>query len=323
MPHRSRLSPSFQGPLGVGLLLVFVVLGSFVLSAIAATYLVQWASASEGFWAGLLLSRGPQKVMPRILMLMLLILLPIVLRRTCWHGFRDSGLLVGSEAHPAGPWWKDLLTGFGLGILTLGSGALLVALMGFRFLVPALGIGAATFQVLYYLLAAAAVGFLEEIWSRGILFRSLARVFRVWPTALAISFLFALGHFLRPDSARFDPGHLWETSMAALVSMFETLPDIPFIEMRLLNLFLMGLLMCLVVHRLGTIWLAAGLHSGWVWIKRINQKWTDVNPELAHSLFWGARSDLTDGLLCTGLLLLLTLFIWKRVRRVGVVPDSY
>ena len=313
MSQRSGQLPSLQRALGIVGLLALVVMLSLVSSAIGTTYLFQGASAPDGFWGDLLFIRGPQKVMPRILMLMLLILLPITLRFSCWRGCRDTGLMAGSRGYPTRRWWKDLLTGFSLGILTLGSGALLVALMGFRFLVPPRGIGAATFQVLYYLVAAAVVGFLEEVWTRGILFRSLARVFHVWPTAVAISFFFAVGHLLQPDPERFDQGPLWETSRAALFSMFESLPHVPFVEMRILNLFLMGVLLCLVVHRLGTIWFAAGLHSGWVWIKRLNQDLTDANREVTHSLLWGARSDLTDGLLCTGLLLLLALFIWRRI----------
>ncbi|MFO1523377.1 MAG: CPBP family intramembrane glutamic endopeptidase [Kiritimatiellia bacterium] len=91
-----------------------------------------------------------------------------------------------------------------------------------------------------------------------------------------------------------------------------------YIVPRFVNLVLMSAVLCAAVTRTGSIWLAAGLHAGWVLIKKINAVISDSAYHHPLQAWLGARSDYLDAWGCT--VILLALLAW--LLRPGPSPDG-
>jgi uncharacterized protein len=88
------------------------------------------------------------------------------------------------------------------------------------------------------LLLAMWIGVSEEVIFRGFLQIELAAEYGLWPGGIIASLIFALLHLL------------WERQ--------QTWPQIP-------GLWLMGMVLTLAISTHQNLWLAIGLHAGWVW----------------------------------------------------------
>ncbi|MEM9922958.1 MAG: type II CAAX endopeptidase family protein [Cyanobacteria bacterium P01_D01_bin.50] len=169
------------------------------------------------------------------LLVSLYLLAPLILRVTCWlthksfssYGWRGNFSILYSFS-----------LGLGLGVLSLAFvfgchlcfGLCKLKISNLKSLPSTL------FPVV---LVAILVGGVEELVFRGFLFSQLQQNYSIWTTAIASSLIFASLHLV------------WERN--------ETIPQLP-------GLFLMG--MVLVLARLadnGSLGLAWGLHTGWVW----------------------------------------------------------
>jgi membrane protease YdiL (CAAX protease family) len=84
-----------------------------------------------------------------------------------------------------------------------------------------------------WLAAMLVAGFAEELQFRGYVFSALSRGLGFWPAALGLSLLFGAEHLTKP---------------------MENVPDI-------LNIVLLGLLLCYSVRRTGSLWFAIGFHG--------------------------------------------------------------
>jgi len=114
------------------------------------------------------------------------------------------------------------------------------------------------------LLAALAVGFLEEMFFRGIIFKGLLENTRRMTAFTAASLFFAAIHFVRP-SERFSVDGIDPLAGArylgqAFAPLLDPLPVLP----GLLGLFVIGLVLSYAFLRTGSIYLSMGLHAGWV-----------------------------------------------------------
>ncbi|NKB25029.1 MAG: CPBP family intramembrane metalloprotease [Kiritimatiellae bacterium] len=281
-------------------ILCLLIFGSLMISSLLATWVYQCLGESSGWLSDMLLSRGPHKLMRRFLMIFLLLTLPVVLGRYCWNGFND--MAIGPRIQ-----WETLCRGLILGLISLGMVAIYTAFKGYRVYDASLDFLTITLKLSRYFLSAIVIGFLEETLTRGILFRSLARLWKNRTAALVTSICFAIGHFATPSPEAFNQdGSIIKISLNVLISMWETALTHDFVWLQILNLTLMGYVLCIFVARYGTIWFAAGLHAGWAWIKLANSFLMDINFEKSHSLWLGHRSDNLDSLLC---MLMLTLFL--------------
>jgi membrane protease YdiL (CAAX protease family) len=166
-----------------------------------------------------------------------------------------------------------------------------------------------------FVVSCLAVSLIEETLARGILFRSLARVWTPLWAAVVISAVFGTAHYLRPLREAFTDGPLFATTWAVLSSMPDYAAGVPLVGLRMFNLFLMSMVLCAFVVRTRTIWLAVGTHAGWVWVKRMNDYLSDSARDVSVPLWLGQKTDGTDSLLATAFLLLLMAWaLWAPAR---------
>lgn len=238
----------------------------------------------------------------RVRWLFILIGLPVLCRRTGLTRARAFGLRV-----PEGT-WRRTAAWFGVGtamVVVLVAGQVASGVAEVR---PPDGTGALLAGVGLAILSAAVIGFVEELVFRGIVFQLVLATLRLLPAVAVASLFFAVLHFQRV------PGHLWPAdadvglgtgfhvawwTVAAMVTSLEA--------SKLAALVLVGLILCLVFARSGSLYPAMGLHAGWVWIAQMHRRWIyvdeDAAPDAALAL-WGTR-DMIDGALPILLLALL------------------
>ena len=209
--------------------------------------------------------------------------------------------------------FPDLLVGFlwGFGIMAL-VGALTV---GFGARTPDFDHTAAEWlkHLKNAALAGLLVGVVEELLFRGALFAGLRRNDTFASAALVSSLLYAIVHFFeRPD----NPRHIeWNSGMLVLAEMLRGFADWQALIPGLLNLTLLGLILCLALERTRSLLFSIGLHASIVfWLKSLNFL-TDNTGE-ADAWIWGG-GKIVDGWISFGLLAGLLVFMSRTLRRNG------
>lgn len=211
-----------------------------------------------------------------------------------WFGLtRWQGL--GLEPNPRR--WRDLAWGaaigtvglWGLAALTVASGA-----VTWKTAWPWPKVGGA-------LATAVAVAALEEAFFRGALFGVLRRSLS-WPKALAfLSVFFGILHFIKPHpAARAVTDVDWLTGFKILPYAFHRFTNPTLLAVGLVTLILVGWTLGYTVVRTRSLFLAMGLHGGWVFAVRAFRFVTDRH---APTSVW-LGGDLTTGVVPIVLVLL-------------------
>ena len=184
--------------------------------------------------------------------------------------------------------------------LVLGAGGLgLVAWLLLRFEQLEAHRGWAMRDWLGALLAAVAVGFLEEAFFRGAILGVLRRRLPMAGATVAMSLFFASLHFLRSDPTlgRVDDPHFW-SGLILLPRLFWQFGRIELIAGTWLTLFLMSCLLAYTVWRTRSLAFCIGLHAGWVFALKLV---TAVTHTSQPSIWVG--QELRQGLAPVGLML--------------------
>ncbi|MBU1692723.1 MAG: CPBP family intramembrane metalloprotease [Verrucomicrobia bacterium] len=310
------MTDSVRSRIRAALALVAYLAGAAVLAAVVAVAVVRLMPHVPESVARAILRKGPDKVMARCLQGGLVLLLPWLLKRLGWRGWRDLGFSREGNIH-ARPGWNQLGRGLVFGLFTMGAVAVAMSAMGARGPVTARLWELTPLSLVFYALAALVVGFFEETLTRGILFRVPARLWGAVPAALVGSALFSLAHFVKTDPAAFDRVSYWGAVGSVLNSTFARLDMSPDFALRALNLALMGGVLCTFVARTGTTWFAIGAHSGWVFCIRLNGLLTSSVKTTGGGWWGGLRADGTDS---PWTLILMTFFLAAAIwwpRRTG------
>ena len=137
-------------------------------------------------------------------------------------------------------------------------------------------------KLLSIFIGSALVGFFEELLFRGLLFGILRLRLRFWPAAIWSSLLFALVHFAKPEPLIGEVEGAWDAGLRFLSHAFyfghETWNYLPYG----LTLVVMGLVLCRVTESSGSIWIAIGLHAGWVLAMRIGGDLVTKTETMTH-----------------------------------------
>lgn len=229
---------------------------------------------------------GPDRILRRFQTLLAVAFAPLLLKKIGWQGVKDVGW---SSSQSRRSRRRDFFLWFAIGVglmAILFSCSLFFGIRDWKpfslgrwlgMLVPA------------FLVTGLGVGFLEETMARGVLYRSMARVWTPWVGALLSSGLFAFVHFMKAPRESFDQG-AWEVFLSSLTAEFELGPT----PLKFLNMLLFGMVLSRLVHHRGDIWAAMGLHASAVGCIKWFSKQTQFNLELGYQPWLGGHSSKFD-----------------------------
>jgi len=151
------------------------------------------------------------------------------------------------------------------------------------------------------LLTACVVAAVEEFLFRGVLLGLARKSLGTARAVVLVSLVFAIVHFLRPSKGAV--GHVdWTSGFAQAAASFSSMPPPAQMAWGFATLFFAGLLLAWVTVRTNSLWMAAGVHAGWIlgqqglnWFAKFRIK----PPE--EFLPW-AGPALVSGVVPTGLL---------------------
>jgi membrane protease YdiL (CAAX protease family) len=261
MMMKDRLKPLFS------LLLLF--LAAPVLAALAAPWIYQ---GLQSFAAEDSVLDAPfYRVTSRIVLVMVAALLVPAYRLSGFRSKADCGL-------PRAP-NRFRLVGLGLG---LGIGSMLVAYL----LGVALGVFAwdtngktTTYlirKVIQAIVGGLFIGIFEEILFRGFIFGALRKSLGLIAALILGSFIFSIVHFMRPVNP--EVMGQWNSGLMLLGNLFARAGD-SFLQ-EACTLFCMGLVLSLLSYWMESVYVAIGLHAGWVWVMMLFRLFTNNQQNL-------------------------------------------
>jgi len=217
--------------------------------------------------------------------------------------------------------WKQLLIGYLIAVVSIQAMiGLNLAFSGFTS--AHLSGGKAMERILLAAVAALLVPPLEETVFRGFIQRELVRGLgwrAGWILAAAI---YMLAHFMKaPVELDHQPVHLWSGGPALAATFADFGQNI----LRAgntgkeLNLLLVGLIFGGIFLRSGSLWMNAGLHSGWIFGLLLFTGFT--HPAQPPAIAW-LGGDILSSLLTTLVLLVTGLWLWRFYRHPSNSPAN-
>jgi CAAX protease family protein len=178
-----------------------------------------------------------------------------------WPFLRISHLRRMADLHlaPNPRWGRDLCAGVVLSAIPLlCCGALLIAFHVYSFRhILALSRFGKVFA------ASITVPFIEEAFFRGIILGVLLRTGRKYMPILAVSALFAVVHFLKAPE-RTSAIVTWSSGLNSIANSFGRVGDLMMLASAFVTLFLIGCVLADARVVTNSLWLAIGLHAGWI-----------------------------------------------------------
>jgi membrane protease YdiL (CAAX protease family) len=162
------------------------------------------------------------------------------------------------------------------------------------------------------------IGFLEEAIFRGMLFRMVYTALRPHLAILLSSLVFASVHFKEVMHPPAEPlawwAGLWVAAQQSVSVFFNAQPT------YFLNLFLVGIVLCLVFLRTRSLVACMGLHAGWVFARGLWSQTVEVGGGTG-SHFWGSEGvvDGTAALLMLGSLAVALYVSWQQTQQKSTV----
>jgi CAAX protease family protein len=183
-------------------------------------------------------------------------------------------------------WKRDVLAGVLLSAIPLlCCGALLIALNIYSFRHNV------TWSALGKMLAASVtVPFIEETFFRGIVLGVLLRTGRQYMPIIATSAIFSVAHFLKTPGRASVPV-TWTSGFSSMAHSFGQFSDLTLVGAAFTTLFLIGWILADARVLTRSLWLAIGLHAGWIFasgtFSRVARQQTPIFPWLGKNLLVG------------------------------------
>ncbi len=215
-------------------------------------------------------------------LLCLLILFPVLIKRANLWSWKRLGFL--------SPGWSYFRKWFPIGV------AMMALIFGIDL---SLGIieprdiwtwGYQVERMALGLIAALLIGFMEETFFRGFVFRAFYNAMNPWKAVVFSSLFFAYLHFKMPDQPWEQIPHSqiwWDDGLIAIWSTL-TAFKANFNALLFFNLFLVGVLLQLAFLYTRNLWACVGLHAGWVFVIQSFAK-TFNQTEPSHWFFGTER----------------------------------
>ncbi|MEM9444203.1 MAG: CPBP family glutamic-type intramembrane protease [Verrucomicrobiota bacterium] len=204
--------------------------------------------------------------------------------------------------------FKDLVRGWGLGLITLGVVVALELAFDARIIALDMEPGDAT----GYFFGSSVLGFFEEILFRGVFYLAVVRLLNkseAWNHKIIIAFFsslfYSVTHFAKVQ--HIDTITLM-SGITAWGTIFSYGTGIEYLIMRGISYFGVGMCLCALVERQGVLWGAMGLHAGWVFTLKTTERLTDMNPD-SRWAHWIFGNDLVTGVDTYAMLIILFVVI--------------
>jgi uncharacterized protein len=211
--------------------------------------------------------------------------------------------------------WGDLAIGW---LLAVGSMVALGAVMTlFDVFTPffRLSLGESLKRCLSALSAGVFAGFLEEVFFRGILFKSL---YKQGPLRayLGANLFYSALHFVKPGEPyfmeAFDPWAGLRHLAFTFTPFLDPLPLLP----GIFGLFLLGAVLSFAFTRTANLYLAVGLHGGWVFSLKTLRVFGDFRREDLEWMFGSTEPKIVSGVFTwIGIILVALAVYWITRRR--------
>ncbi len=252
------------------------------------------------------------RVMRRIIMAVVLILIFLLRKQLMIGSFIMSGI------KPVHGWREQLQTGFLLGAGMFIFYVAILWISGIQTFHPdAKSFTEILFRLLTLLLIAGLVGCIEELLFRGFIFQSMLVDMRTVSAVCVSSLFFSSLHFFK---VKFfvSPGIQPFIGFVVIYQSFKNIiVDFNAIWPSLTGLFLVGAVLSYACLRTKSLYLAIGLHAGWVFLIKTNKLFFDHHAGKNLEWLFG------DNYIVTGVLgwvfLIFTLIL---IRFVAKVPTG-
>jgi uncharacterized protein len=206
------------------------------------------------------------------------------------------------------PWLRSLVVGWLWGVLSIGFLFVVAVFSGALIWQPD-AYGRVAGRVTAYFVGGLAVGLIEEVFVRGAMFGALRRFTHWGIAAFAVSFFFALLHFVSPQSPTGIVHGDWLSGLSLLPHLIYRTSDLTHYVPFGLTVFLMSLFLCALYQRQGHIHALIGLHAGWVFFLRGGRYVFERNTEVAP-VFWGASDNVARSWAAFVLMLVLCVVVF-------------
>lgn len=210
-----------------------------------------------------------------------------------WCRRGKSEKITKAPSIPGHAFWPDAVGGF---VIAAGSSCALAMLLVWKGYFYYQGIPSAMSVIVSSLLVAVCVALIEEWVFRGAILSLLLRSMSTKSAAVWSAVLYALVHFTQPPKGIVisSPDH-WSSGFEFLWNAGLELCTAKNVAASFLGLFAVGVILAFARVATGRLWLAIGLHAGWVFVYKVFNEGCVVNGEVSQPLVVGG--SLREGLL--------------------------
>jgi len=149
-------------------------------------------------------------------------------------------------------------------------------------------------QIVEYTCAAFIIGFLEEFFFRGMVFKKAKKVSLTFAFIFTSSF-YSIIHFLKAKHVVIGETATIKDSFRVIWGLLEPLGDPIGILPGFIGLFLFGMILSYAYHRTGSLYHSIGIHAGTVFFLKIDGFFLHINHD-ASALIYGTK-DVYTGIL--------------------------
>jgi membrane protease YdiL (CAAX protease family) len=204
---------------------------------------------------------------------------------------------------------RELALGFALAVSSFAAVVAAMAVAGIFTPFLRLPLSVTLGRLADALLAGVTVGFLEEIFFRGLLFKPVFEDRRPLAAYLGVNLFYAAVHFFEPPpGADEEPSGPW-SGFGHLIATFAPFLDPLALLPGLFGLFLLGVVLSYAWVCSGSLYLAIGLHAGWVFGLKSFRLFGDYSREDLGFLFGSGEPKILSGLVTWAGLLLVALVL--------------
>lgn len=211
--------------------------------------------------------------------------------------------------------YRDLLKGFSIALISiifLGAAMGLAEVFTIYFRLPfSVGLERSVKAIF----AAITVGFLEEIFFRGMIFKGLLEDWRPTGAFVGSSLFYSAIHFVKPAQKSYLEGLDPLAGFSHLIHTFEQFLNPLSILPGLVGLFLLGMLLSYAFFRTNSLYLSMGLHAGLVFGVKTIRVYGNYTREDLGWIFGSSDPKIISGIAAWILIAAIGVFIHSITRK--------